>query len=217
MFANDDTVIMRGTREMRPAYAIPSGMPPYGDSEFFSLTQSLKGIPYNDVKQYHNEDALIRGRREDVDQFLQFMEAGDRNKAEKVQSVALARLLEFKRLRNVQEMANREVRMAKPLYSSRNYNLPPITLPPIDFGNAAAPAAAAAAAPASGAGGPSGGPSSSSFDALYGAEKHDGVPSGLEGNGGGPSRTYGGRRHQSRKSKNRKTRSKSRKSRRSRA
>jgi hypothetical protein len=135
-------------------------MPPYGDSEEFSLTQSLKGLSYDDVTKYHNEDALIRGRREDVEQFLQFVEAGDGKKAEKIRTVALARLLEFKRLRNVQEMANRQVRMAKPVYSARNYNLPPITLPPIDFGNAAAPAAAAAVV-AGGAGGPSGGPSSS--------------------------------------------------------
>lgn len=155
MFANDDTVIMPGKRAIQNAYAIPSRMPPYGDSEEFSLTQSLKGIPYDDVTKYHNEEALIRGRREDVEQYLQFMEAGDKKKAQKVQSVALARLLEFKRLRKVQEMANREVRMAKPVYSARNYNLPPITLPPIDFGNAAAPAAAAAA-PEGGAGGPSG-------------------------------------------------------------
>lgn len=189
MLSNDDTVIMRGTRTMRPAYAIPSRMPPYGDSEEFSLTQSLKGLSYDDVTKYHNEDALIRGRREDVEQFLQFVEAGDGKKAEKIRTVALGRLLEFKRLRKVQEMANREVRMAKPVYSARNYNLPPIVLPPIDFGNAAAaPAAAAAAAPAGGAGGPS---SSNSL--------------------------VGGRRHQSRKSKSRKTKSKSRKGRRSRA
>jgi hypothetical protein len=198
-------------------------MPPYGDSEEFSLTQSLKGLSYDDVTKYHNEDALIRGRREDVEQFLQFVEAGDGKKAEKIRTVALARLLEFKRLRNVQEMANRQVRMAKPVYSARNYNLPPIVLPPIDFGNAAAaPAAAAAAAPAGGAGGPSGGPSGGSSSGpstyAYEAEKHEGLPSGLEGNGGGPGRTYGGRRRQSRKtrSKSRKTKSKSRKSRRSR-
>lgn len=154
MFANDDTVVMPKDGLMRPAYAIPSGIPPYGDSNRFSLTQSLKGIPYDDVIQYRNEDALIRGRREDVALYLQFMEAGDIKKAEKVQSVALARLLEFKRLRKAQEMANSEVRMAKPVFSARNYNLPPITLPPIDFGNAAAPAG--------GAGGPAGGPSGGS-------------------------------------------------------
>jgi hypothetical protein len=166
-------------------------MPPYGDSEEFSLTQSLKGLSYDDVTKYHNEDALIRGRREDVEQFLKFTEAGDGKKAEKIRTVALGRLLEFKRLRKVQEMANREVRMAKPVYSARNYNLPPIVLPPIDFGNAAAPAAAVVAG---GAGGPSGGPSSSNS-------------------------LVGGRRRQSRKtrSKSRKSRkSRSAKSRRSR-
>ena len=68
-------------------------------------------------------------------------------------------------------------------------------------------AAAAAATAAGGAGRPS--------EALYQAEHHSGVPSGLEGVSGGVGRAYGGRRRQRKqsKSRSRKTRSKSRRNR----
>ena len=192
------------------------------DYSFFYLADPKKARRERKyvVQRRDTDEAIIRGRREDVQHYVElvndYKSTGNpesNRKAEIVKNVALERLLEFKRLRKVQEMANREVRMAKPVFSARTYNLPPITLPPIDFGDAPAAAAGGAAVPAGGAGGPS--------KYVYEAEKHDGVPSGLEGASGGSGRAYGGRRRKNKgrktRSKSRQSRSRSRKSRRSRA
>jgi len=193
----DDDMVMMPGRDMQRAFA--SERTP----DYFYLEQP-RNLSGSGLKLYEPGSAEIRGRREDIEDFVALVKdyrvtanPESRRKALIIQKVAYDRLLEFKKLRKAQEVADYLARMKGHELKQRNYSLPAIVLPPIDFGDAPA----AVAVPAGGAGGPSGGSSS-------------GPSSGPSSNAAAAAAPLvGGRRRQRKQSKsrkNRKTRSKSR-------
>jgi hypothetical protein len=206
---DDDVVIMPG-RNMQRAFAYDR------NPDYFYLAQP-RNLKDSGLKLYEPGSAKIRGRREDVEHFFALVNdyrvtanPESRRKALIIQKVAYDRLVEFKKLRKAQEVADYLARMKGHELKARNYSLPAIVLPPINFGDAPA----AAAVPAGGAGGPSGDPSDGSSDGS--SDGPSGGPSGNAAAAAAP--LVGGRRRQRKQftSRSRKNRSKSRKSRKNR-